>query len=173
MSLAKVLLEEIKKMLLVTLYFFVAFSFIVVIKMLVLAQNDIDNYRITGALAGALIMGKVVILLNKTKLNKVFRSKPLYIGILVRTLIYSVIADILVLLEHVIHIRLSSENYNAELSEFAANPDMNQVWIVIISSFMILLNYNLFIGLAEYYRNKDVINVFLKGKTSQRHDFEN
>ena len=168
MSMANGLLTEIKKMLLVTLYFFVAFSFIVVIKMLVLAQNNIDNYRVTGALAGALIMGKVVILLNKTKLNAVFRSKPLYIGILVRTLIYSVIADLLVLLEHIIHIRLSADNYQEELAEFANNPDMNQVWIVVLSSFMILLNYNLFIGLADYYRNKDVLNLFLTGKSNPR-----
>jgi hypothetical protein len=46
MSIKKVIVHEMKEMALVSLYFFIAFGFLVLVKMIKLAQNNIEFYSV-------------------------------------------------------------------------------------------------------------------------------
>ena len=81
--------HELKEVGLVTLYFFACFVIILTLKKLFLASYEIKFYALSGALVGALIAGKVAVLLDKTRPGTRFdNSQPTGIAAGYKTLIY-------------------------------------------------------------------------------------
>lgn len=70
MGLGRKIIEEIKRIGIVTLYFAVCFGVMILFKRLILEQNDIQFRGVTFALVGALILAKVVVLLEKVPLGE-------------------------------------------------------------------------------------------------------
>lgn len=100
-------IDKIKKEMIdvgyITLYFFACFAVFMVIKKLMLYQYNISFWGWTGALIGALAMGKVVFLIDKTPLHRYLKHlKPIY-EILAKALVYTIIVYIVSILEKTVH----------------------------------------------------------------------
>ena len=81
--------NKLKRSLWVSLYFFLCFGIIAILKKLFLAQYNIEFYGISVVIVGALITGKVVPLLDHISLEKRFQSYPRWVNVLYKTIILS------------------------------------------------------------------------------------
>jgi len=161
MKIKKIIKYQLMEMAVVTAYFYIAFSFVILVKMLILAQYNIEFDRIIGALGSALIMGKVILVLDSIRLPKLFNSRRMIIGVLFRTIVYSLVADILVLLEYAYHLYMDGEVSGNTIIYALKHVDVHQMWFIMLSSFVVLLNYNLFLSLGSYFGAKSLFKLFL------------
>src|SRR5436190_1268972 len=93
------LLHEIKIVWLFTLYFGISFALLLVLKRLVLAQYEIGFKGLGVAVLAALLVAKVVAVLEKVPLGPWVRQRPAAIDVLVRTILYTIGVFICVALE--------------------------------------------------------------------------
>lgn len=94
--------KELKEVGLITLYFFVCFALFITIKKLMLFQYHISFFGWATALVGALAIGKVVFIIDKTPLHKYLKHlMPVY-EILAKALVYTIIVYIVSILEKTI-----------------------------------------------------------------------
>jgi hypothetical protein len=100
-------LDKVKKEMidvgLITLYFFTCFAIFMIIKKLVLFEYKISFYGWSTAVVGALIMGKVVFIIDKMPIHKWLKHlKPIY-EILFKAIVYTLLVFIVSVLEKTVH----------------------------------------------------------------------
>jgi hypothetical protein len=96
--------EELKTAGLATLYFLCVFLFIILLKKLMLAQYDISFYGLSAAVFGALVVGKVVVVLDKTRAGTRFEaSHSPMASVIYKTLVYSLVVLLVIAVEKVFH----------------------------------------------------------------------
>ena len=149
----------------VTLYFLIAFGFILALKILFLSQYDIGFYDVSGVIVGALIMGKVVPLLDHTKLGKVFVNSYLILNVLFKTVIYSLIADSLYLLEHIIKERHEHGGFMESLSHAIEHPNTKQVILILMCTFAAMFIYNSFSAVNDHLGKNGLYKLFFTKRT--------
>ncbi len=122
--------HEFKKALAPTLYFLVVFHIAMWNRHLIEASYGLDPAHSFSATIGALVLGKIFLLLNESSLMQAFSKKPLVINTLWRTLLYSMITSVVFVLEEMIPefihqgnperiIEIALENFNRP--QFLAN----------------------------------------------------
>ena len=88
---------------LITLYFFTCFALFMIIKKLVLLEYKVDFYGLGTALIGALAIGKVVFLIDKSPLHKWLKHlKPLH-EIIFKALVYTILVYVVSIFEKTVH----------------------------------------------------------------------
>jgi len=88
---------------LITLYFFTCFALFMIIKKLVLFEHKISFYGWSTALVGALLMGKVVFLIDKLPIHKWLKHLPPINEILFKALVYTILVFAVIVLEKTVH----------------------------------------------------------------------
>ncbi|GEM_PF-6385889 len=82
------LIDEFRAVLSVTLFFLICFSFFAILKKAFLAQYEIEYRGFVSAFVGALVLGKVVVILDHIKLTNKYKHLPNIFSVLFRSLIY-------------------------------------------------------------------------------------
>ena len=103
MKAIRVVTKEIKRVGLVTLFFLVGFGLILLLKKLFLAQYSIEFSGLSKAVFGALLVGKVVVILDHTRFVQQFRRYPRYVSVLYQTSLYTLAVFFLGVCEKVFH----------------------------------------------------------------------
>ncbi|MEX0810445.1 MAG: hypothetical protein WD044_17115 [Dongiaceae bacterium] len=83
---------EIREILPPTIFFFIAFALLLVTQSLVLKEHGIDVWDWGRAIVGALIVGKVVLIVDKFSFVDRYPDRPLIWNALWKTLIYNIAA---------------------------------------------------------------------------------
>lgn len=104
------LLHEFREMLAPTIFFFVGFNLIVLTTNLILADYSVAFASFMLATAGALVVGKSVLVANAMALLRRYDRGPLIQPILFKTVFYWAIVFIARLLEHFIRFWLIEHN---------------------------------------------------------------
>ena len=91
--------RELEELSLAGLYFFLWIGLLVAIKKLVLAEYQIEFVGLSAALIGALVLAKVVLILEHVPLGPLTRSRPAWVEVLLRTVLYSAGVVVVMLLE--------------------------------------------------------------------------
>src|SRR5688572_27969493 len=81
--------NEIKIVGLVTLIFAIYFVMMMLLKRLMLAQYEFEFRGLSAALIGALVVAKVVVVLDHVSLGQWLRRQPVIVDVLLRTLLYT------------------------------------------------------------------------------------
>ena len=89
MSFQKKLLEEIEAIGVTALFFAIWFVTIIVLERLVLAQYDIEFRGLSVALISALVVAKVVVLMEHVSLGQWVQRKPVAVDITLRLFLYT------------------------------------------------------------------------------------
>jgi len=110
--------KEILEVLILTAYFLLCFGILTVIKKLALAQVNIEFYGFSAALIGALIMSKVVIILDKTPLGKIYQRQALYKNVLIKSVLYTLVVSFVLFLENLIHKLIEGQSFIDNLGLF-------------------------------------------------------
>ena len=97
-------MKEVREVGWVVLYFFFCFGFFITLKKLLLEAYEIEFYGFTKAVIGALLAGKIVVVLDKTKAGtRLDTHYSIGAAALYKTIIYSAAAFLVLLAEEVFH----------------------------------------------------------------------
>lgn len=105
MSAASKLKEELKSVALYTLFFAAWFAMFILLKTLILAEYEIRFSGLSAAFIGALILAKVVLLLEHVSLGEAIARRPAWLEVVVRTGLYGVGVLLVLLLEKAFEVR--------------------------------------------------------------------
>ncbi|MDT4290348.1 hypothetical protein RO575_12320 [Methylomonas sp. MO1] len=150
MSLLIKLKHEAQEVGLVTLYFFFCFSVMLTLKKLLLADYQVDVQVVSLAAVSALIIAKVVVILDHTAAGNRFDTRqPLWVAALYKTLVYLGIAFMVFFLEKVFHAYRETGLLNQAVSEVWAHKDWNLMLMKLLCVGLTFLAYHVYAGLDQ------------------------
>ncbi len=144
MKILKKILEEIKIILRTATYFAIVFILMMVMKKLYLKDYDIEFTGLSQALIGALIMSKVIILMEFISLGSWVQRQPPIVDVIIRTLLYSLGVLIVVVLEKAFEDRHEVSGFGDAISYVLSHRDIYHVWAQMIGVAGSIFVYNSF-----------------------------
>ena len=148
MALLAKIQHEAKEVGLTTLYFLLCFGFILTLKKLLLATYDIEFYVLSSTIIGALIVGKVVVVLDKTKAGtRLEKNYPLGVAALYKTMIYSLCTAFVLGAEKLFHAYRASPTLSEALMQVWMHKDRHIILAKILCIGAAFLGYHLYAGL--------------------------
>jgi hypothetical protein len=161
MSLNEKLKHELKAVVMVTLFFAAWLGILMGIKVLVLEDYQIHVGGFSTVLIGALILAKVVLILEHVSLGAWLRDKPVLVDVVLRTLLYGLGTLVVLLLEKAIESRHEQGGFGTALMNIFGHPDMPHVWVNTICVTGALLFYNALTVLNRHLGTGGLTRVFL------------
>jgi len=143
MSIAQKLKHEIVVIAQVTFYFGCWLGALLLLKYLILAEYKIAFYNFSVALVGALVLAKVVLILEHVSLGAWIRARPAWVDILLRTALYSFGVLVVLLIEKSFEGRHEYGSFGASLTSVFQHADIYHVWANTICLSGALLSYNI------------------------------
>jgi len=140
--------HEAKEVGLITLYFLFCFSVVLLLKKLILADYNIKVYVFSTLVVAALVVAKVVAVLDQTHAATRFdRTLPLGVVALYKTLVYAVATLIVLFLETVIDVYKETHSFRAAVLEIWAHRDWNILLTKVLCGGLAFAGYHLYAGL--------------------------
>lgn len=138
------ILAEVREIGLVTLFFLICFGVFLGLKKLLLEEYQIETSVIGTAVVAALVVAKVVVLLEKTSIGQGFRSRPLLVRVVWRSLIYTAAVFVVTLAEHLFDFYRKSGGANTALSDLWQSRDLYHFLAMNLCVALSFLLYNAF-----------------------------
>ena len=162
-------LEEFRKIVPPTVFFFVGFNLILFTKRLILADHLIQFTGFLVATTAALIVGKVVLVADKLPILRRFDYAPLAAPILFKSAVYTVLVALARLIEALIHFLVKGGSLGGGrfLDDVMGKFDWNQfiatqLWVfVLFVIYVTASELNQLLGDGEFWK------VFFKRRSSQ------
>ena len=161
MSLGQTFKREARVVLLTTLYFATWFVLLVLVKKLVLEQYQIEVTGLSLALVGALIVAKVVLVLEHVSLGEWINRHPTAVDVAVRTLLYAIGVLVVLLLEKAFESRHEAGGFWPALLHVFQHRDMPHVWANTIVVACALLVFNVLSVLRRQLGEESLFRSFL------------
>ncbi len=149
MSFTERVREELREIGLVTAFFLAWFLFFLFIKKLVLAEYQIGVVVLGTAAISALVVAKVVVLMDKTPVVSWFRSSPVLVHVMWRSFSYTAVVFLFTVAEELFHAYRESGSLSTSLSEMWTQRDPNHAVALTLS---VGLAFVVFTGAAEIDR---------------------
>ncbi|HNP29066.1 MAG TPA: hypothetical protein PKK23_08485 [Nitrospirales bacterium] len=147
MEILTTLKHEAREVGLVTLYFMLCFGFILTLKKLLLATYNIEFYAFSSAMVGALIVGKVVVVLDKTRAGtRLDRNHSLGAAALYKTMIYSLCTALVLVAEKMFHAYRESGTLSEALMVVWMHQDPHIILAKILCIGLAFMGYHLYAG---------------------------
>ena len=143
MKAIRVLTNEIKRVGLVTLFFLIGFGLVLVLKKLFLAQYSIEYSGLSKAVVGAMLAGKVVVILDRTRFVRQFRGYPRYVSVLYQTIVYTLAVFFLGVSEKVFHAYRDTGTVGSAIEAVIRSAVMYQFLAAILCITLVFLGYNI------------------------------
>ena len=128
---------------LATLYFAVWIGVLVLLKKLILAEYQIEFHGLSMVLIGALILAKVVLILEHVPLGAWMRRQPAFVDVILRTVLYALGVTVVLLLEKAFDGRHEYGGFSRSLMAVFQHADVYHVWANTICVSGALLVYNM------------------------------
>ncbi len=167
MSVQEKLKHEMKAVVLVTLFFAAWLGVFMVLKVLILEDYQIRFGSFSAVLIGALILAKVVLILEHVPLGAWVRNQPVLVDVVWRTLLYASGTLVVLLLEKSLESRHEQGGFGPALMNVFQHRDMPHIWANTICVTGALLFYNLLSALKRHLGSGGLAGVFLSPK---KHD---
>lgn len=157
MSAAARVRRELREIGLVTLYFLACFLFFLSLKWVLLDEYGIQTTVLGTAVVGALVVAKVVVLLDKTSFGERFASTRLWAHVLWRSLVYTVVVFVVTLGERLFDLYRESHDLATTLAGVWAGEDVDHfvaLNLCVATSFLI---YNAFSEIGRHLGGGDAL----------------
>lgn len=161
MSIAQKLKHEIVAVISVTFYFGCWLGVLVLLKYLVLAEYQIAFYGLSVALVGALVLAKVVLVLEHVSLGAWVRARPAWVDVVLRTALYSFGVFVVLLLEKAFEGRHEYDGFSASLIAQFQHADTTHIWLNTICLSTALLSYNMLSVVRKRLGKGALLRMFL------------
>jgi hypothetical protein len=161
MSIQEKLKHELKAVVLVTLFFAAWIGVFMGLKVLILEDYKIHFGSVSAVLIGALILAKVVLILEHVSLGAWLRNHPVLVNVILRTVLYAFGTLIVILLEKSFESRHEQGGFGPAIMKVFQHRDMPHVWANTICVTAALLFYNLLAALKHHLGPGGLARVFL------------
>lgn len=136
--------RELKTLVLAIVYFATCFWLILVLEKLFLAEYHIRFAHLSIALVIAIVVAKVVLILDHLPLLRALHRHVIAVEITIRTLVYSGICMAALVIEKSLESRYKHESFASAVTHFLEREDLNQILATALCVTITLLGYNLF-----------------------------
>lgn len=160
MSVLQKLKDEIKALALATFYFGSWIAVLIVLKKLILAEYQIEFHGLSLALVGTLVLAKVVLLLEHVPLGAWTRTRPVWVNVVLRTLLYALGVAVALVLEKAFDIRHEQGGLGPALFAVFHHPETPHVWANAICLTGALLGYNILFVFRRHLGEGGLIRLF-------------
>jgi hypothetical protein len=150
MSVGSWLKEELRELSLAMLYFAAWIGLLVLLKSLILAEYQIEFRQWSAIFVGALVLGKVVLILEHVPLGGWIERQPAIVDVVVRTALYSLGVFVVLLLEKGFEGRHEAGGFGPAVAAVFEDPDMPHVWANTICLSAALFGYNVLSVIRRY-----------------------
>jgi hypothetical protein len=161
MSLKQKLKDELKAVGIAALYFGCWIAALLLVKSLVLAEYQIAFNHWSMAVIGALVLSKVVLILEHVSLGAWVRSQPAWVDVVLRTALYSVGVALVLILEKGLESRHEFGGFGPAVAQLFKQADVHHVWANTIGLSGALLGYNLLSVVQRHLGEGGLIRIFL------------
>jgi len=135
--------QELQKLGSLTLFFFISFSYILLVMKLLLKGYAIDFFVLSKTIVGALVAAKVVALLDISPWLNRFRQAPRYVSVLYKTLFYTTGVFLLGSLEGVIHGLGQTGSLSGAIGAFLREENFYQFFAFMLCMAVVFLLHNI------------------------------
>jgi hypothetical protein len=160
MSVGERLKEEGTKVAVTTLFFAACFLAMMGFKALVLAEYRIAFFDLSAALIGALIVAKVVLILENVPIGGWVERRPAVVHVLVRTFLYGIGVLVVLLLEKAFEARHEYGGFTNALTEVFEHRDIRHVWATAAGVTTTLLLFNALFVLRRHIGGYGLLSMF-------------
>ena len=161
MSFKQKLKEETKVIGIAALYFGCWIGALLLLKSLILAEYKIAFHGWSVVVVGALVLSKVVLVLEHVSLGAWVRARPAWVDVVLRTVIYSLGVAMVLVLEKGFDGRHEHGGFGPSLMAVFQHADVHHVWVNTICLSGALLGYNMLSVVRQHLGEGGLIRVFL------------
>lgn len=144
-----------------TLYFLIWFGFLMLIKVLLLEDYNIEFTGVSVVIVGALVVAKVILIMEYIPLGSWVKKQPAYVDVILRTVLYSLGVLVILILEKGFEGRHEYGGFANSLRQVFNHVDVYHLWVNIIVVSCALLSFN-FLTLIRMRLGKGVLFRMLK-----------
>lgn len=162
MGVAQKLKHEIVTIVSLTLYFLAWLSFLMLLKFLLLSDFQIEFTGFSIALVGALVLAKVVLILEYVPMGEWVRSKAAWVDVTLRTSLYIFGVFVVLLLEKGFEGRHEHGGFTAALTSMFESADIYHVWLNFICLSVALLSYNILSVVRKNLGKGALLSMFIR-----------
>lgn len=163
----KKILHEIIVIARTATYFAIVFLFMMVMKKLYLKDYDIEFTGISQALIGALIISKVILLLELISLGSWVQRQPPIVDVTLRTLLYTLGVLIVVMLEKAFEARHEVSGFGNAISHVIDHRDVYHVWATTLGASASIFFYNTFSVVQRLLGKNGIYKLFFTNSLNQ------
>ena len=142
MSLKQKLEKEVKAVGIAALYFGCWIAALLLVKSLILAEYRIAFHGWSMAVVGALVLSKVVLVLEHVHLGAWVRAKPAWVDVMLRTVLYALGVAVVLILEKGLESRHAFGGFGPAVAQLFQQADVYHVWANTLCLSGALLGYN-------------------------------
>jgi len=161
MGIAQKLKHEIEAVAWLTFYFGCWLGSLVLLKYLLLAEYQIAFGGFSVALVGALVLAKVVLVLEYVPLGVWVHARPAWVAVVLRTALYTFGVFIVLLLEKAFEGRHEYDSLGSSLIAVFQHADVSHVWVTTICLSAALLSYNMLSVVRKRLGKGALLQMFL------------
>ena len=161
MTVRQKLKNEISEVALAALYFGTWIGVLVILKELALAEYQIEFHGLSLALVGALVLAKVVLVLEHVPLSAWVRSRPALLDVILRTILYALGVFVVIVLEKALEGRHAHGGLGPSLIALFQQADVHHVWANTICLSGALLGYNALPVVRRHLGKGGLLRLFL------------
>lgn len=167
MSITQQLKHEIAAVISLTFYFVCWLGALLLLKYLLLAEYQIAFSGLSVALLGALVLAKVVLVLEHVSLGAWVHARPAWVGVVLRTALYVFGVFVVLLLEKAFEGRHEYDSFGASLIAVFQHADVHHVWLNTICLSAALLSYNILSVVRKRLGKGALLQMFLTPLTER------
>ncbi len=153
--------NEIIAVAMATLYFAMWIGMLMALKTLLLAEYRIEFHGWSQAIVGALVLAKVVLVLEHVPLGVWVRVQPVWVGVLVRTFLYALGVFVVLLIEKTFEGHSEHGGFGPSLMSVFQYANIHHVWANMICLSGALLGYNVLFVFRRYLGKGGLLRLFL------------
>lgn len=161
MSLREKLKDEIKAVGIAALYFGCWIAALLLVKSLILAEYRIAFDGWSMAVVGALILSKVVLVLDHVSLGAWVRAQPAWVDVVLRTVLYSLGVAVVLTIEKGLESRHAFGGFGPAVAQLFQQADVHHVWANTLCLSGALLGYNLLSVIQRHLGEGGLIRMLL------------
>jgi hypothetical protein len=153
--------EEIKALGIAAGYFGCWIAALLLIKSLILAEYQIAFHKWSMAVVGALVLSKVVLVLEHVSLGEWVQARPAWVDVILRTVMYTLGVAVVLALEKGFESRHEYGGFAPALRQLLQQADIYHVWTNTIAISGALLGYNALSVVRRHLGKGGLIRIFL------------
>jgi hypothetical protein len=143
-------IQEIKSIFWTSLYFFIWFGGLMVIKVLLLREYQIEFVGLTMVIVSSLVVAKVVLVLECVRIP-FSQGQQVWFEVLVRTMLYISGVFVVLVLEKSFEARHEYGGMLEAMTNLADHSDIYHIWVNVISVSGALLLFNMWTIVKNHY----------------------